>query len=53
MSYILPGHEDLREKPVYDAQGKPLLVTIGNGIIYTLMMGPTGQLKAVPPPTQE
>jgi hypothetical protein len=46
MTFILPGHEDLRERPVFDAKGQPLMVTTGNGILYPLVMGPTGHLKA-------
>jgi hypothetical protein len=37
------------EKAVLDQDGRPLMVTVGNGVNYPLMMGPTGVLKAGPP----
>ena len=49
MSSVLPGHEDLRERPVFDHLGRPLMVTVGNGSYYPLVMGPTGNLKAGSP----
>lgn len=53
MSSILPGHEDLMEKPVFDQFGHPLMVTVGNGNYYPLMMGPTGVIRAASPTLKE
>jgi hypothetical protein len=47
---ILPGHEDLKDRPLFAAEtGNPIVVTNGDGAYYHLMIGPTGAIKTGQP----